>query len=122
MSDYQSLLEKIIIKFKTQRACANAIVMNESAFSKLLKRPTPKFLVKLKSVGIVIDESPIIKEPQTKYKSNEVGKLKIENYDLQKRVEELEVKLNQTIESKDKTIAELSVAIALLNKKGVGGA
>ena len=105
-------LEKIILEFKTQKACAEAIDMNESAFSKLLKKPTPKFLAKLKSVGVVLNNE--VHEPQIKYGNDGVQKLK----DL---IIDIQLKHKEELEEKDEKITELRVAIALANKRGRRG-
>lgn len=53
----EDVIEAILKKFGTQRACANALGIDETNLSNKLKRLSNRFLFELKSVGVDIPTS-----------------------------------------------------------------
>ena len=88
MIENSAILAEIIRKYGSQKACADALGMSESAFSISLKRKSKKFLLKLSTVGIVLEENKptVIKESVVTYQANKI-------MELEERVKELEGEL-----------------------------
>jgi len=89
----------IRLKFESNKQCADALGITESSFSRNLDRLTLNFIARLRKIGVEIpypDEkvSFIVKDPNEKYECfKEISELKAENYDLRKRIKELESKI-----------------------------
>lgn len=93
MNENSAILAEIIKKYGSQKACADALGMSESAFSISLKRKSKKFLLKLSTVGIVLEENKptIIKESVVTYQANKI-------MELEEKIKELEAE-NQSLRS-----------------------
>lgn len=104
----ENLKKMIILKFGSLQKCAETLGISPSTLTRNLSNPSQRFIGKLKSVGVPVDNSSIqesitavisadgvegfmVKENNEKYAAliDEIIKLKAENYDLKKQIEKL---------------------------------
>ena len=102
----ENLKKMIILKFGSLQKCAEMLGITPSTLTRNLSHPSDKFIRKLKSIGVPLDndsmvesitaviskdgvEGFIVKEDNEKYAAlvDEIIKLKAENYDLKKQLE-----------------------------------
>lgn len=94
-----AILSEILKKFKTQKACAEAMGISEQAFSHGLRRKTKKFLARLRAIGIVLpnkeDKRQVPNEALFFFQAEELMRYKIKADELEKENMILKEKLSK---------------------------
>ncbi len=85
------ILAEIVKVFGSQKACADALNMTEGNFSHALNRLSKKFLLRLATVGIVINENnpTVIKESIVTYQATKIMQLEEKLKELETENKEL---------------------------------
>lgn len=78
-----AIFDEIIRIFGTQKACAKALGISDKTFSRNLDRSTPKFIARLKKIGIVLpnkieDKTSSTNEPDFIYQAKKIIQLEKE--------------------------------------------
>lgn len=128
----EDVIEAILKKFGTQRACANALGIDETNLSNKLKRLSNRFLFELKSVGVDIPTSGKnytielnnnqVKENQQQYLNciAEIEQLKRELTDTKKIISLSLNKITELETENDKLRAESAALLKTIAEFGGG--